>query len=55
MGQPAFVRVGSRVSRRKVAAAWRVNAGRMAATPYELAASQAVICHTGPTPLSLPM
>src|SRR5213596_2617772 len=32
-----------------------VSAGRIRARPYELAASQAVICQTLPTPLSLPM
>src|SRR5262245_47215596 len=37
-----------------VAAACGVNAG-IAATPYELAASQAVICQTLPTRLKLPM
>jgi hypothetical protein len=39
----------------KVATAAAVSSGRIRATPYELATSHAVTCHTLPTPLSLPM
>ena len=53
--QPACRTAGTTTVRRKVATAAAVSAGRMRATPYELATSQAVTCHTLSTPLSLPM
>jgi hypothetical protein len=41
--------------RRKGAVAAGERTGRMGTTPNELAASQAVICHTLPTPFRRPM
>jgi hypothetical protein len=53
--QPACRTAGTTTVRKKVATAAAESSGRIRATPYELATSHAVTCHTLPTPLSLPM
>ena len=51
--QPACRTAGTTTVRKKAATAAAESSGRIRATPYELATSHAVTCHTLPTPLSL--
>ena len=54
-GPPARRSSGTRIPLRNAAAAGAESAGSSQAAPAAHAASPAVICHTWPTPLSVPM